>query len=170
MCITLWGMRWLCTHIFLYFYIEKEGVFQMFQSYFLFLLRNLCSSSLSVMFILETPATKKDTHAWAQLQPSGTWDLAKATSHGFQTFRESLKHQWPKHYSGWWQMEKTVWKRCKEEKQAGLQGASCCGLTWHTDLLGLLKSPFGCKDDAWPNMLSPSIPKPDTMGVWDRWN
>lgn len=100
------------------------------------------------------------------------WDVGSCKSHisCFQTFREILKHQWPKHYSSWWKMEKTVWKRCKEEKQAGLQGASCCGLSWHTDLLGLLKSPFGCKDDVWPNMLSPSIPKPDTMGVWDRRN
>lgn len=96
----------------------------MLQSYFLLPSRNLCSGSLSVMFVLENPATK-DIHAWAKLGSFGTWDLANTVSHRFQTFRESLKHRWAKCYSTF-----DKWKRLISSGVRKKRGGSAGWLFW----------------------------------------
>lgn len=65
---------------------------------------------LSLRILLQRhPYLSSDTILWDV-------DLANAASHHFQTFRESLKHQWTKRYSAWWQM-KIISSSVREENR-----------------------------------------------------
>lgn len=110
----------------------------------------------------------KDTYA--QLQSSGTWDLANTTSHYFQTFRESVKHQWAKRYSAWWQMGKTGFIWCEEKHRqvrrvppaVASPGTLICSLCWIF--------PLGVKMMRGLTCCLPPSPDQTPWGVWDRQN